>query len=33
MGIDIADITRRIRSLRDREQVPGIIHKGPDRRP
>ena len=28
MGIDIADITRRIRSLRDSEKVPGIIHKG-----
>lgn len=28
MGIDIADISRKIRSLRDRDQVPGIIHKG-----
>jgi heterodisulfide reductase subunit C len=28
MGIDIADITRRLRSLRDRKQVPGILAKG-----
>ena len=28
MGIDIADSMRSIRSLRDREQVPGILHKG-----
>jgi heterodisulfide reductase subunit C len=28
MGIDIADITRRIRSLREVENVPGILHKG-----
>ena len=28
MEIEIADITRRIRSLRDRNDVPGILHKG-----
>jgi heterodisulfide reductase subunit C len=28
MEIDIADVVRKIRSLRDREKVPGIIHKG-----
>jgi ferredoxin len=28
MGIDIADITRRIRSMRDGKRVPGILHKG-----
>ena len=28
MGIDIADITRRIRALRERERVPGILHQG-----
>ena len=28
MGIDIADITRRIRSLRKRERVPGVLQKG-----
>ena len=28
MGIDIADMTRRLRSLRPREKVPGILHKG-----
>jgi heterodisulfide reductase subunit C len=28
MGIDIADITRRIRSLREGEKVPGILYKG-----
>jgi heterodisulfide reductase subunit C len=28
MGIDIADITRRIRALRERKQVPGILHLG-----
>jgi len=28
MGIEIADITRRIRSLRKRDSVPGILHKG-----
>ena len=28
MEIDIADSVRGIRSLRDRENVPGIIHKG-----
>ncbi len=28
MGIDIADITRKLRSLRQRDQVPGILHKG-----
>ena len=28
MGIEIADITRRIRSLRKGQQVPGILHKG-----
>jgi len=28
MEIDIADSVRRIRSLRDRDKVPGIIHKG-----
>lgn len=28
MGIDIAAMMRRIRSLRPRDQVPGILHKG-----
>jgi heterodisulfide reductase subunit C len=28
MGIDIADITRRIRSMREGKRVPGILHKG-----
>lgn len=28
MEVRIADIVRHIRSLRDREQVPGILHKG-----
>lgn len=28
MEIDIADLVRKIRSLRDREKVPGILHKG-----
>lgn len=28
MGIDIADLTRHIRSLREGEKVPGIIYKG-----
>lgn len=28
MSIDIADAVRRVRSLRDRDEVPGIIHKG-----
>ena len=28
MEIDIADAVRRVRSLRDRDKVPGIIHKG-----
>ena len=28
MGIDIADMVRKIRALRDREKVPGILHKG-----
>ncbi len=28
MGIGIADITRRIRSLREGKKVPGILHKG-----
>ncbi len=28
MGIDIADMTRRIRSLRDGDKVPGILYKG-----
>ncbi len=28
MGVGIADITRRIRSLRDDNRVPGILHKG-----
>jgi heterodisulfide reductase subunit C len=28
MGIDIAEISRRIRSLRDRDLVPGILHQG-----
>ena len=26
--IDIADAVRRVRSLRDRDKVPGVIHKG-----
>jgi len=30
MKIDIANIVRGIRSLRDRDQVPGILHKGID---
>ena len=28
MDIDIAEMVRSIRSLRDREKVPGILHKG-----
>ncbi|MCG6911163.1 MAG: 4Fe-4S dicluster domain-containing protein [Deltaproteobacteria bacterium] len=28
MEIDIADVVRRIRSLRQRDAVPGILHKG-----
>jgi heterodisulfide reductase subunit C len=28
MEVRIADVVRRVRSLRDREQVPGILHKG-----
>jgi len=28
MGIDIADLVRGIRSLRERQKVPGILHKG-----
>lgn len=28
MGIDIADITRSLRSLRPRDRVPGILHQG-----
>ena len=28
MGIDIADITRRVRSLREGRHVPGILYKG-----
>ncbi len=28
MEIDIADLVRKIRSLKDREKVPGILHKG-----
>ncbi len=28
MGVHIADIVRRVRSLRERERVPGILHKG-----
>ena len=28
MEIDIADLVRKIRSQRDREKVPGILHKG-----
>ena len=28
MGIDIADMTRRIRSKREGKHVPGILHKG-----
>lgn len=28
MDIDIADMVRSIRSLRDREKIPGILHKG-----
>lgn len=28
MGIEIPDITRRLRSLRRRDNVPGILHKG-----
>jgi Fe-S oxidoreductase len=28
MGISIPDLMRRIRGLREREQVPGILHKG-----
>lgn len=27
-GIDIPDVVRKIRSLREREKVPGILHKG-----
>jgi len=28
MGIEIPDLVRRIRSLRHRDEVPGILHKG-----
>jgi heterodisulfide reductase subunit C len=28
MEVRIADVVRRIRSMRDRDQVPGILHKG-----
>lgn len=28
MGVEIADVIRGIRSLRDREKVPGILHAG-----
>ncbi len=28
MGVHIADIVRRVRSLRERDRVPGILHKG-----
>ena len=28
MGIDIADITRRVRSMREGDKVPGILYKG-----
>jgi len=28
MGIDIADLTRQIRSLRDAKRVPGVLQKG-----
>jgi heterodisulfide reductase subunit C len=28
MGIDIADMTRQLRSMRARDEVPGILHKG-----
>ena len=28
MGIDIASLIRGVRSLRDRDKVPGILHKG-----
>lgn len=28
MGIDIADLVRSIRSRRDRDKVPGVLHKG-----
>ena len=28
MGIDIADVVRRVRGLRERDQVPGILNKG-----
>ena len=28
MGIDIADLTRQLRSLRSRDKVPGILQKG-----
>ena len=28
MGIDIADMTRALRAMREREKVPGILHKG-----
>ena len=30
MGIEIPDVMRSIRSLRDRDRVPGILHKGVD---
>ena len=30
MGIEIPNIMRGVRGLRDREQVPGILHKGVD---
>ncbi len=30
MGIDIPGIVRNVRGLRDREKVPGILHKGLD---
>ncbi len=28
MGIEIADLVRRVRSRRERDRVPGILHKG-----
>jgi heterodisulfide reductase subunit C len=28
MGVRIADMVRKVRSLRDRDRVPGILHKG-----
>ncbi|OQY57628.1 MAG: hypothetical protein B6245_16180 [Desulfobacteraceae bacterium 4572_88] len=28
MGVDIAEVVRSIRAMRDRDKVPGILHKG-----